>query len=62
MAEKIPIGIQDFRKLVENDFLYVDKTAFLYKMISVQGIYLITRPRRFGKSLTLSTLYELVLG
>jgi hypothetical protein len=62
MAKKIPIGIQDFRKLVENDFLYVDKTAFLYKMISVQGIYLITRPRRFGKSLTLSTLYELYSG
>ncbi len=62
MLKKLPIGLQDFRKIIENDFLYVDKTAYLYNMVSKPGAYFISRPRRFGKSITISTLYELFSG
>ncbi|MBP8240018.1 MAG: AAA family ATPase [Saprospiraceae bacterium] len=60
--QKLPIGIQDFRKMRENDFLYVDKTQFIYKMASQPGAYFLSRPRRFGKSLTITTLQELYSG
>ncbi|MFM7155743.1 MAG: AAA family ATPase, partial [Bacteroidota bacterium] len=62
MAENLPLGLQDFRKIIENDFLYVDKTAYLYNMVSRPGAYFLSRPRRFGKSLTVSTLNELYKG
>ncbi|MCD7850218.1 MAG: ATP-binding protein [Parabacteroides sp.] len=53
---KLPIGIQSFEKLRSENFLYVDKTAFVYKL-AVSGLpYFLSRPRRFGKSLLLSTL------
>lgn len=60
--KKLPIGIQDFRKIRENDFLYVDKTSYLYKMTSQPGAYFLSRPRRFGKSVTIATLQELYSG
>lgn len=53
---KYPIGIQNFQKLRENEFLYVDKTAMVHHLVSTQGYYFLSRPRRFGKSLLLSTL------
>ncbi len=57
MAEiRYPIGMQNFSKMREGGFLYVDKTAILYKLIHNPGYYFLSRPRRFGKSLMLSTL------
>ncbi len=53
---KYPIGIQNFQKLRNSGFLYVDKTAFVYQLVSTEGYYFLSRPRRFGKSLFLSTL------
>ncbi len=51
-----PIGIQTFEKIRTNDFAYVDKTAFVYKLALQGSCYFLSRPRRFGKSLLLSTL------
>jgi hypothetical protein len=62
MPKKLPLGLQDFRKIIENGFLYVDKTAYLYKIASNPGAYFLSRPRRFGKSITIATLYELYSG
>lgn len=53
---KYPIGIQTFDELRTKDFVYVDKTEFVYKMVSETKYYFLSRPRRFGKSLLLSTL------
>jgi hypothetical protein len=53
---KLPIGIQDFPSLREEGYLYVDKTALVYKLVSEGRIYFLSRPRRFGKSLLCSTL------
>jgi hypothetical protein len=53
---KLPIGIQDFEYLRINGYIYVDKTAYLYRMTSTGKPYFLGRPRRFGKSLFLSTL------
>lgn len=52
---KFPIGIQDFKKIREGGFVYVDKTALLYKLANEGTIYFLSRPRRFGKSLLVST-------
>ncbi|MEY4134459.1 MAG: hypothetical protein RL386_809, partial [Bacteroidota bacterium] len=62
MPKKLPLGLQDFRKIIENGFLYVDKTQYLYHIASHQGAYFLSRPRRFGKSITISTLHELFNG
>lgn len=59
MAQKLryPIGIQTFEKLRSDDYLYIDKTAFLHGLRHSSGkTYLLSRPRRFGKSLLLSTM------
>jgi len=53
---KLPIGIQDFPSLREDGYLYVDKTAYVHKLASEGRVYFLSRPRRFGKSLLLSTL------
>ena len=60
--KKLPVGLQDFRYLRENDFAYVDKTSFLYQMIDSGKFFFLSRPRRFGKSLTVSTLKYLFQG
>jgi len=52
---KYPIGIQNFAEVRRNGFVYVDKTAFVYKLVSEGKYYFLSRPRRFGKSLLLST-------
>ena len=53
---KFPIGIQDFRSIIEGGYLYIDKTALLYRLATEGHIYFLNRPRRFGKSLLVSTL------
>ena len=53
---KLPIGIQSFKDLREKGFLYVDKTEYLFRLINSSKVYFLSRPRRFGKSLFLSTL------
>lgn len=53
---KLPIGIQDFPSLREDGYLYVDKTAFVHKLATEGRVYFLSRPRRFGKSLLLSTI------
>ena len=59
---KYPIGIQDFEKIREDGFVYVDKTALLYDLVTNGTIYFLGRPRRFGKSLLVSTLENYFLG
>ncbi len=51
-----PIGIQSFETIRTEDFVYVDKTALIYQMVRRTGYYFLSRPRRFGKSLLVSTL------
>src|SRR5215475_14028236 len=53
---KLPIGIQDFEKLRKDNCLYVDKTQYIYLLGQTSSPYFLGRPRRFGKSLFLSTL------
>ena len=60
--KKLPTGIQDYKYLREYDYIYVDKTKYLFDMINRGKVYFLSRPRRFGKSLTLSTLKYLFLG
>lgn len=55
-VQKLPIGIQDFESLRKDGFLYVDKTRLIYKLVSEGRYYFLSRPRRFGKSLLISTL------
>lgn len=53
---KYPIGIQTFERIREGGFVYADKTDLIYKLVSEGTIYFLSRPRRFGKSLLVSTL------
>lgn len=53
---KLPIGIQDFERLIKEKYIYVDKTEYVYKLAKSGLPYFLSRPRRFGKSLFLSTL------
>ena len=57
MSNRIyPIGIQNFEKIRVDGYFYVDKTALIYQMVKTGGYYFLSRPRRFGKSLLISTL------
>ncbi len=61
--KNLPIGIQSFEKLRKGGFLYVDKTALIYQLVSSGGgYYFLSRPRRFGKSMLLSTLHAYFEG
>ena len=60
--KKLPIGIQTFREIREDDCYYVDKTGFALQLIQTGKYYFLSRPRRFGKSLFLDTLAELFAG
>ena len=53
---KYPIGIQDFESIINGGYVYVDKTALVYRLVTEGKIYFLSRPRRFGKSLLVSTL------
>ena len=57
MSHKIyPIGIQNFEKIRNDGYFYIDKTALMYQMVKTGSYYFLSRPRRFGKSLLVSTL------
>jgi predicted AAA+ superfamily ATPase len=59
---KLPIGTQTFEVLRGSEAIYVDKTEHIYNLISSGRVYFLSRPRRFGKSLLISTLAELFKG
>ena len=53
---KFPIGIQDFKSIIKDGYLYIDKTDLVYQLVKGGKTYFLSRPRRFGKSLLVSTL------
>ena len=57
-----PIGIQNFEKIRREGYVYVDKTSLIYNLATTGSYYFLSRPRRFGKSLLLSTLEAYFLG
>ena len=59
---KYPIGLQDFEGLIKDGYVYVDKTDLVYRLVNDGKIYFLSRPRRFGKSLLVSTLKHYFLG
>ena len=59
---KYPIGIQSFDRLMEDGYVYIDKTDMVYSLVTEGSIYFLSRPRRFGKSLLVSTLKNYFLG
>ena len=59
---KYPIGIQTFSDLREDGYVYVDKTALVHQMVTSGKVYFFSRPRRFGKSLLISTLESYFRG
>ena len=59
---KFPLGIQHFPKLREEGYLYIDKTKWIYRLIKEGAAYFLSRPRRFGKSLLVSTLEAIFQG
>ena len=59
---KYPIGMQSFDRIRQEGYVYVDKTALIYDLVSNGTIYFLSRPRRFGKSLLISTLKHYFLG
>jgi predicted AAA+ superfamily ATPase len=52
----------DFSEIIEEELLYVDKTRQIYNLIDLRKLYFLSRPRRFGKSLLISTFKELFQG
>lgn len=60
--KRLPIGIQTFEKIVEGNYLYIDKTGFIHKMLGCSNYIFLSRPRRFGKSLLVSTLQSYFEG
>ncbi len=62
MSKKIPVDVSSFRTLRTENYIYVDKTEYIYDLITGGRLYFLSRPRRFGKSLLVSTLLELFKG
>ena len=62
MLQKLPVGIQTFEEIIGKDYLYIDKTEAIHRLIMSGKYYFLSRPRRFGKSLTLSTLNAIFSG
>ena len=60
--KRLPVGIQTFDKLIQGGYLYIDKTAYIHKMVSESNYIFLSRPRRFGKSLLVSTLQSYFEG
>src|SRR5690242_3144206 len=59
LCVKLPVGISDFKQLATGDYTFVDKTLFIKEVLdNGAGVILITRPRRFGKTLNISMLYH----
>ncbi len=62
VLQNLPIGIQNFEKIRNDGYLYVDKTEFVYRLATTGSYYFLSRPRRFGKSLLISTLHAYFEG
>ena len=60
--KRLPIGIQSFGKIIEGDYVYADKTQYIFDLINSASYYFLSRPRRFGKSLLLDTIGEVFKG
>ncbi|MCB0846921.1 MAG: ATP-binding protein [Bacteroidetes bacterium] len=60
--KKFPIGIQSFREIITKNFLYIDKTRDIFALLESGKFFFLARPRRFGKSLLLSTIREIFTG
>jgi hypothetical protein len=62
LRKELPIGVQKFSEMIRGNYLYVDKTEHLHRLIKRGKYYFLSRPRRFGKSLMISTLKEIFEG
>jgi hypothetical protein len=62
VLKRLPIGIQNIREILEEGYLYVDKTKYIYRLITENKYIFLSRPRRFGKSLLISTIGEIFKG
>jgi len=62
IMKKLPIGISTLRDIIDDGYVYIDKTQHAYKLITEGKYYFLSRPRRFGKSLFLDTLKEIFQG
>ncbi len=62
MAQNLPLGIQTFSEIIDNQYLYVDKTEEIFQLLTSGKYFFLSRPRRFGKSLTLSTIKAIYTG
>jgi hypothetical protein len=62
MPKKLPLGLQDFRGIIEDGYKYIDKTRFIHAIVTSGKYFFLSRPRRFGKSVTISTLKEIYSG
>ncbi|MDR1165950.1 MAG: ATP-binding protein [Deltaproteobacteria bacterium] len=60
--KKLPLGVQTFEEIIEGGYVYADKTNYVYDLVSEGKAYFLSRPRRFGKSLLLSTFKSLFSG
>ncbi|MCL1808458.1 MAG: AAA family ATPase [Clostridiales bacterium] len=60
--KKLPLGMQSFREIIEGDYVYVDKTQYIYNLVNDAKYCFLSRPRRFGKSLLLDTIGEVFSG
>ncbi|MCK9544000.1 MAG: AAA family ATPase, partial [Novosphingobium sp.] len=60
--KKLPIGISNLKEIIEQKYVYVDKTEIAFNLINSGKYYFLSRPRRFGKSLFLDTLKEIFQG
>lgn len=60
--KKLPIDVSTFKTIIDYDYLYIDKTEHIYTIVTKSRYYFLSRPRRFGKSLLISTLKEVFLG
>ncbi len=62
MPKKLPIGISSLSKIIQEGYVYVDKTRYVYELVNTGVYYFLSRPRRFGKSLFVDTLKEAFEG
>jgi len=60
--KNLPVGVQHFKKIIKGDYVYIDKTQYIYNLINDAKYYFLSRPRRFGKSLLLDTIAEVFGG
>jgi hypothetical protein len=60
--QRYSVGLQDFKEIITGGYVYVDKTRYVHQLLTSSKYYFLSRPRRFGKSLLVSTLYHLFKG